>query len=310
MNQEASAPKTPRWKILNKDGSFNLRRKGPKKFPISDLYHYFLSASWGEFFLWVFILYMAINVEFATAYFFCGPDALGGIRDGTRLDRFVDCFFFSVQTIATIGYGRISPVNLIANILVTLEALLGMLCLATVTGLFYARFARPTSRILFSRPALITTLDGEKVLMMRIANERLNQIAEAKVGLSLVRTEVSKEGESFRKIYSLKLERDYSPVFALTWTLIHPIDAGSPFYQATLEDLERVGTEIFVSVSGVDETFSQNIHARYSYTPEDLVWGGRFKDIVHRQDDGKVLVDLQELHTLEKDTALNPAGTP
>ncbi len=300
MSQSPGTPQTPRWKILNKDGSFNLQRKGPKKFPLSDLYHYFLSAGWGEFFFWVFVLYMAINVEFATAYFFCGPEALAGIRAGTQLDRFVDCFFFSVQTIATIGYGRISPVNLVANILVTLEALLGMLCLATVTGLFYARFARPTSRILFSRVALITTLDGEKVFLMRIANERLNQIAEAKVGMNIVRTEVTKEGETFRKIYNLKLERDYSPVFALTWTLIHPIDAQSPFYQASLEDLERVGTEIFVSVTGVDETFSQNIHARYSYTPEDLVWGGRFKDIVHRQADGKVVVDLQELHTLEE----------
>lgn len=289
-------------RILNRNGRFNISKKGQRRIFFSDLYHSLLSISWPVFFLFVLIFYLLINFSFAIGYFLCGPGALAGtnhlglIENG--MDYFLDCFFFSVQTLATIGYGRVSPVGFVPNFLVTIEALVGLLSLAVITGLLYARFARPTARIIFSRVAIIAKQDGVPSFFFRMGNERLNQISEAHVNVTLLKDETTQEGEQYRNFYDLALERNHSPIFNMTWTVLHPINAQSPLYGMTKEDLIRDKAEILVTLTGSDATFSQPIHARFSYTPEEISWNGRFKDILFRENNGTVRVALEDIHEL------------
>lgn len=284
------------WRFLNRDGTFNIARSRGKTFPLSDLYHFLLSVSWAEFLSIIVGTYLAINLLFAGAYFLSGPEALEGVRRDTVFHHLSDCFFFSVQTLATIGYGRISPMGLMANLLVTMEAFIGLLSLALVTGLFYARFARPTARVLFSNVALIGPHDGAQALVFRMANERLNQMVEAHVTVNLIKNEVTAEGESFRNFYELPLDRDRSPFFNMSWTVLHWIDDKSPLRNLKDEELRASDAEIIVVLSAVDSTMAAPIHARFSYIADDIVWNRRFKDILSDGDDGKVHVDLSHMH--------------
>jgi inward rectifier potassium channel len=267
---------------------------------IFDLYHSLLSVSWSEFLVLIVSAYLTVNGVFATAYFLCGPESLEGVRGSVSHLHFLDCFFFSVQTLATIGYGRIGPSSLVANILVTIEALIGLMSLAVVTGLVFARFARPTARVLFSQNALFVTRNGEKVLMLRLGNERRNQIVEASVNVFAIIGSKTTEGEFYYNINDLKLLRSHSPVFELTWTLLHPLDESSPFYNFTPEDFVSKEVEIVVSLTGLDETFLQTITARRSYMPEDLRWGHKFADILEHDKDGEVLVRIDRLSELQE----------
>lgn len=286
------------FRFLNRDGSFNVVKDGNGKRPISDIYHILLSVSWPRFFILVAMTYLTINLFFAVLYFLCGPEALEGVRRVSMPQHFLDCFFFSVQTFATIGYGRISPVTLLPNLLVTFEALVGLLSVALMTGLFFVRFSKPTARVIFSTKALINKEGNGLVLMFRISNERLNQISEAHLNLVLVKNEISETGERYRKIYDLKLERNHSPIFALSWTVVHPIDKESPFYGKTLDDLKRDEIEILVTLTGTDETFSQSVNARFSYNVDDILWGAHFEDMVYRNPDGKIHIDLSKINSI------------
>lgn len=240
------------------------------------------------------------NVLFALAFLLCGPGALAGADLSSESHRFFDAFFFSVQTLATIGYGRITPMGLPANFLVTFEALLGLTGLALVTGLLFARFSRPTARVTFSRMAVVNTHDEIPSLIFRIANERLNQIVEAQVTVVLSRNEVTAEGEKYRTFCDLKLERRRSPVFALTWTIVHPMDEESPLYGVSPEELLESEAELIVSLTGIDDTFSQTIHTRFSYTPQEILWDHGFADILNRTDEGLLMVDFDRLHDVVK----------
>ena len=200
-------------RFLNRDGSLNIDRRGYKKTVMGDLYHNLLSTSWPKLIFFVSSAYIFINLFFGASYFVAGKRALDGINASSGLDRFVSCFFFSVQTLATIGYGRISPNSFGAQALVTVEALFGLLGLALVTGIIFARFSRPTSRVIFSDKAIISQIDGQSSLVFRLANARMNQIVEAQLRVVLARTEVTSEGLTFRELYDLKLERERSPPF-------------------------------------------------------------------------------------------------
>ncbi|HEX5036143.1 MAG TPA: ion channel, partial [bacterium] len=230
------------------------------------------------------------------AYFWCGPETLEGIRRDTLLHHFGDCFFFSVQTLTTIGYGHISPVGFAANILVTLEAFLGVSSLAVITGLFYARFARPTARVLFSDVAVIGKHDGVPSFVFRMANERLNQIVDANVEVHLIRDETTAEGETYRNFYDLKLDRKHSPVFHMSWTVLHEITPDSPFHGLTAKEMKDAEVEILITFAGIDDTIYAPIHARFSYTADEIVWDKRFADILTRAEDGRIHVDLDRMH--------------
>jgi len=258
---------------------------------LSDVYHFLLVSSWTRLLAMLVTAYVASNSLFAFLYLL-DDHGIAGARPGS----FADAFFFSVQTMATIGYGQMVPQTFIANVLVTTEALVGLLGLAMVTGLTFAKFSRPTARVLFSRVAVMTQRDGVPCLMFRVANRRRNQIVEARIHVVLATTETTAEGEVIRRLRDLEMLRSQHALFALSWTAIHPITERSPLYGATPESLAAAEMEIIVSLTGLDETFSQTVHARHSYVPEEIVWNARFVDILSRLPDGRRVVDYTHFH--------------
>ncbi|WP_228062089.1 ion channel [Coleofasciculus sp. LEGE 07081] len=258
-----------------------------------DPYHLLLTLDWLWFFGLIGVGYIILNALFAFLYLL-GGDCIENAHPGL----FWDAFFFSVQTMASIGYGAMYPRSecIYTNILVTIEALTGLMGLTTATGLMFARFSRPTARVLFSRVAVIAPHNGIPTLMFRTANERHNQILEALLTVSLLRNEVTAEGEYMRRFYDLKLVRSQTPIFALTWTAMHQIDESSPLYEATPESLAEAEAEIVVTLTGLDETVSQTIHARHSYIVEEILWDKRFVDIFRRKQNGRRVIDYTRFH--------------
>jgi len=263
--------------------------------PLSDAYHFLMKTSWRTIFLLIVGVFLVVNLVFALAYLALGPGAIDNARPG----RFDDVFFFSVQTIATIGYGKMVPATGAANVLTTAEALAGWIALAMTTGIVFARFARARARVLFSRCAVVTSYDGRPAFMFRMANERGNQIAEATLHATLLRTDTLAEGTTMRRQYDLNMVRDHSIVFVLTWTAIHIIDEKSPLHGMTAEALASQQVEIVVSVKGFDETVSSTIHARHSYLPDEIHFGARMKDVLTRLPDGRRQIDFTAFHEVE-----------
>ncbi|HEX3522584.1 MAG TPA: ion channel [Stellaceae bacterium] len=208
-------------------------------------------------------------------------------------------FFFSVETISTIGYGQMSPATLYGNIVMTVEAMFGLIFLAASAGVVLARFSRPTARVMFSKVAVVAPYDGVPTLSFRLANERRNQILEAQVSVTLVRDERTAEGEWMRRFYDLQLARQRSPIFAMTFTVMHPIDAASPLWCATASSLAVGAVEIVVTVTGLDETMSQAVHARASYLAHEVLWGHRFADVFTQTKDGRLAIDYCRFHDTE-----------
>src|SRR5579883_1835116 len=231
-----------------------------------DVYHTLLTVSWRGFFALLSAVYVVFNLVFALL-FLIEPGGIANARPGS----FLDAFFFSVQTMGTIGYGQMYPQTLYANLLVTLEALLSLTGLALATGLIFARFSRPTARVLFSRNALIASYDGTPTLMFRAANQRRNLIFEAQVNLALLRNETTAEGVYMRRFHDLHVARRRTPAFSLTWTIMHPLDEKSPLWGATPESLKADQVEVVVTLTGTDETFAQPVYARHSYIADEIV---------------------------------------
>jgi inward rectifier potassium channel len=264
----------------------------------SDLYHFLLVSPWWRLLVMLAVLYIGSNCLFAIAYLLVGDSVQGG-----RPGSFADAFFFSVQTMATIGYGKLLPRTLWANILVTIESLVGLLGLAVLTGLIFAKFSRPTARVLFSRVALIAPWDGVPSLVFRMANQRGNQIVEARIHVVLARNEITAEGEVFRRLHDLNLIRDQTALFAFSWTAVHPIGDTSPLHGATQASLAESEAEIIVSLTGLDENFSEIVHARYSYHAGDIVRGARFVDVLSRLPDGRPHIDYGRFHDVIRNEA-------
>ncbi|MBD2386867.1 ion channel [Cylindrospermum sp. FACHB-282] len=256
-----------------------------------DPYHLLLTLPWSGFLCLICIFYVTINAVFALAYW-VGGDCIANARPGS----FLDAFFFSVQTLASIGYGAMYPKTTYANIIVTIEAMIGVMGIAMLTGLAFARFSRPTARVIFSRVTLITVYEGMPTLTFRTANQRRNMILEAQMRLYLMRDEVTAEGQFMRRIYDLKLLRNQTPSFTLSWSVMHVIDQSSPLYGMTPESLIQTNTMLIASVSGIDETVSQVVHARHSYGADEILWNHQFVDIMHQTPDGHRYVDYQYFH--------------
>ena len=258
---------------------------------LGDLYHRTLRMGWCSFLLAGVALYIAANALFAALYLL-EPGAIANARPGA----FADAFFFSVQTMATVGYGQMAPATLYANLVVTVETAVGLMFLALATGLVFARFSRPTARVLFSRVAVIGPYNGAPTLSFRLANQRSNQILQAEVSAVLLRDEKTLEGAPIRRFYDLKLARYRTPVFALTFSVMHEIDKESPLYGASAASLEADNAELIVTASGIDETIAQRVHARTSYLPHEILWGHRFVDVMGWTDDGSRVIDYRQFH--------------
>jgi len=276
---------------------------GVRNAPLRDVYHSLLVSTWGRFFALVLVAYLGANVVFALGYLAIGD----GIEEARR-GSFADAFFFSVQTMATIGYGKMAPRGVAANLLVTLEALVGLLGLALVTGLVFAKFSRPTARVLFSAHAVITTFDGVPALLFRMANERGNQIAEAQAHLVLLRTERTPEGEEVRRVHDLRLRRSQSAFFAFTWLVVHPLTPDSPLHGETAESLREKDVDLVASVTGLDETLSQSVHARHAWSPDQILWNHRFVDVLVQLPDGRRAIDYRKFHEVVPDGAGAPGA--
>lgn len=260
-----------------------------------DPYHLVLTLTWPQFFSALVVVFTLVNLVFGTAYWLL-PHSVVNAREGV----FLDYFFFSVETLATVGYGVMSPATLQGHVLASVEILTGMVGVALVTGLVFVRFSKPTARILFSDRALVRDFEGRRVLMLRIANERYNRIVEAAATLSLVRAEVNDDGEPFIRIHDLHLMRDHTPVFELTWTLIHPIDEASPLHDVDAGQLAASRARIRVSITGHDETMAASVHAGWDYEAENIVFRGRFVDVLRGTMEGERVLDLTHFHDIEE----------
>jgi inward rectifier potassium channel len=286
----------PRLINLNGRGNVVQRLGGANSW--RDLYHLLLTISWPGFFLFTLVLYLAGNALFGLGYLL-GGDCITNARPGS----FADDFFFSVETMATLGYGVFAPKTFYAHFLVTVESWAGILGVAMITGLTFAKFARPTARVLFSNVAVITIRDGKQTFMFRAANQRRNQILEAQMRATLVRVKKTSEGEFMRRFYDLKLVRERTSIFALTWTLMHVIDEQSPLYAMDAETLNEAEAEVVLVLSGTDETVAQVIHARHSYIASEIHWNMCFVDILTRSPEGKTSIDYSHFHEIEPATA-------
>jgi inward rectifier potassium channel len=289
-----------RQRLLNRDGSFNVARKGLTLGSSLSPYHTLLTTTWTRFMGLLVVSYLVLNGAFAGAFVLCGPDALLGPTPvagaGTGFAR---AFFFSVETFSTIGYGIIGPASLAANLVVTVEALVGLLWLALATGLLFARFSRPTAKILFSRAAVIAPYRGITGFEFRIANARSSQLIEVEATVMLARFE-DHGGRHVRRFYPLTLERSSVTFFPLSWTIVHPIDEASPLRGLTREDLRRMDAEFLVLLTGIEETFAQKVHARSSYRWDEVVWGARFADILHHPTGNETMtIDVSRLDGIE-----------
>jgi inward rectifier potassium channel len=256
-----------------------------------DPYHLMLTIPWIGFAAIVAIVNILLNAIFAFLYLL-EPNAIGGINN----IGFLESFFFSVQTLASIGYGVMHPDTLYANLLVTLESIASLIFFAVITGIAFARFSKSSARVMFSRVATIHDYNGFPTLMFRTANERRNNILEAKLSVYLMINEISAEGLMMRRLHELKLVRDHSPVFLLSWTIMHTIDESSPLYGMTIEVMERLHAQLLVSLTGVDETIEGTLHARHMYAVRNLMFDHRFVDVIHMGNDGHRYLDYQYFH--------------
>jgi inward rectifier potassium channel len=277
---------------------------GRSRAPVADLYHTLLGLKWWQFFLAVGAGFVGANALFALAYVMA-PGSIANARPGS----FEDGFFFSVQTMATIGYGLMAPATRLGHVLVTLEAIIGVLGFALVTGMTFSRFSRPTARVLFAERAVIGPRDGVPHLMFRMANYRHNAIVEAQLHVLLLMEEVSREGQVMRRPYELELVRDRNSMFVLTWTAMHVIDEKSQFFGPNaLERLRERKGELFLTLTGIDETTAQTIHARFNYQLEAIVPDAYFADVLTVQADGTRIIDYAKFHEVVSATGARVLG--
>lgn len=285
-----------RVRLLNRDGTFNVRRNDLNPFHPYNAYHTLLSQPVHRLLALMAAGYVATNLLFACLYWLAGSDALAGAAL-SPLARFEDCLFFSVQTLATIGYGKLVPNTRAANGLVAVEALVGLLGFAILSGLLFARFTRPTAKIRFSRNALIAPYENGWALMFRLVNLRNHDLTDVHAVVSFARW-IDENGKRRRRFDQLTLEREFIIFMPLHWVVVHPITETSPLRGLTLKSLDSAEPEIVCLISADDETFAQTVHAKTSYDKSDIAWGARFVDM-YLQDTDRVAIDLTRLNETE-----------
>src|SRR4051812_35095624 len=284
-------------RLLNRDGTFNVQREGIGFWQTLNLYHLLLSISWPKFFGLVFGFYGVVNTLYALAYLACGQRALLG--DVGVSNGFLRAFLFSVETSSTIGYGNLVVTGVAPNLIMVAEVLFAIISFAVITGVVFARFSRPVARILYSERAVVAPFQGGKAFMFRVVNARNNQIIELKAKLIFTRFE-EKHGERIRQYYTLGLERPSVTFFPLAWTVVHAIDETSPLHGISERELQESRAEFLILLAGIDETSSEPVHSRSSYTPDEIVWNARFASVfVPPTEDKKVTIDLARFHQVE-----------
>ena len=299
MSPPATPPRAYKIKVL-----------GAQHLYFRDAYHAFLRITWRAAIGLIVAFYLGLNALFALAYMY--SDGIVNAAHGS----FADAYYFSIQTMGTIGYGAMYPRGPAANALVILESVSGLLITAVVTGLVFAKFSHPTARIVFCQTAVISPMEGVPTLMFRVGNERSNQIIDTHIRVVLLRTEITKEGTTFYRMHDLVLTRERSPALTRSVTVMHPITPQSPLYGQTPESILKDEVEIQISVMGLDDTSYQPVHAQSAYNSTTIAWGARLADILSEDADGDVTLDLRKFHdivpTLPQPGFLYPAveGSP
>jgi inward rectifier potassium channel len=281
---------------VNKDGTFNVRRVGLPRFRSYELYHHLITMGGFRFLGLLFLGFLVTNLLFAAIYLGLGMEHFVRTGGDGRLDRMLDAFFFSAQTLTTVGYGHISPASHLVSAVAAFESLLGLLSFALATGLLYGRFSRPHARIHFSRQGLVAPYQGGTGFMFRFVNLRSNQLIE--VEATVVLSFLDGEGNN-RRFITLPLERKRINLFPTSWTVVHPIDEASPLSGMTAEDLRQAQAEFIVLIKAFDDTFSQTIYQRTSYIASEVAWGVRFKPMASSGTDGRMAMDVSLVDATE-----------
>jgi inward rectifier potassium channel len=282
-------------RLINKNGSFNIIRRGYQGF---HPYQSLVEMRWSSFFLVVILYYLGVNALFGGIFYINGLENLPGSSDGSPIEQYFQAFYFSVQTFTTVGYGSISPDGIVANMVATFDALTGLMFLALATGLFFARFSKPTAKLLFSKKAIIAPYNGMKSFQFRIANIRNNKIIEVEAQVSLTWIEDIK-GDKKRRFAGLALERKRIFLFPLNWTIVHPIEQNSPLYGKTMDDLREMQVEFLILIKGYDETYAQTVHANGSYTYQELREAKGFSPMYETDPEKGTILHLDKIDDLK-----------
>lgn len=291
-------PSTGHQRLVNTDGTFNYRRVNDRRSILADAFHSLVAMSWGKFGLMILGTFIVTNLLFAVVYYAIGIEHLAGVIGTTFFEQFSEAFFFSTQTLTTLGYGRISPTGFLTSLVASIESMLGLISFALATGLLYGRFSHPDAKLLYTEKAIIAPYRGGIGLMFRTVNGRRTQLIEVEATVMLARNEMI-DGKPLRKFYRLDLELPRINYLALSWTIVHPISESSPIFGLTLEDMKEADTELLVMLKAFDETYSQTVYSRTSYSSDQFIWGAKFVTMMSADDDGVTVLDLDKLNAYQ-----------
>lgn len=296
MSHPEKPPAGPRHVHVRriKVGQREILTEGIQRVVFQDLFHFFMTITWPQLFATFAAFFLAFDVLFGYAYYLV-PGCLANMNP----PGFAGAFFFSVETLATVGYGDMHPQTVYGHTVAMIEIFVGLMSLAVITGLMFARFSRPRARFLFSKNMVVRPMDGRRTIILRAANLRLNVVLDASARLHMMRDEVTQEGYYIRKVIDLPLLRSTQPTFNLGWTVMHALDEASPLYRETAESLSKSGASFVLSMSGTDESTGQTLATRADYTHRDIRWNATFRDILVEDEDGVLHIDYAKFDLVD-----------
>ncbi len=277
-------------------GSFELKKKGVSRFDLRDPYHLAVALTWPQFLALLLVFYLSVNVVFATL-FWLAPGSVGHARPGS----FADAFFFSIETVATVGYGEMYPATLYGHLIASVEIVCGLAFTAILTGLTFVRFSRPRAKLIFAANPVIAMHHGKPTLMVRVGNGRAAVLADAVARLNVLLSEIGADGEVLHRAQELRLERAHLPIFPLFWTLMHVLDERSPLHGYDATRAIEADAQLFVMVEAHDPTLATTVRDLHNYSAKEIRFGMRYSDAMTTTGDGTPLLDLTRIGALEPD---------